>query len=307
MAFAKSQEVKEATPFSKYLGAVIAHLELVNPTKEELKKLTGRDIDVKDYVSDTKVVDLDNKEKDGKQNAITFWFSVPNPKFGNEGENEKLFISHRIYLSNSCRIGSQSGKIQVIDKWGRTAWVTKSEYDAKSIPMYKTGPASISNTYRAALQGEEDLITAMKAFLGMNNPSERVGDNQYRSLTEDELESRATEFACYIEPEDIKSIMSGSVKCIKSALEGCNDVKLILGIKHGDNGDYQAVYHTIYKKNYSNLSKIEDEIKESQTQTEFFYDGHIPNGLVEYVVSPTKMTKNKGSEDLEKPADDLPF
>lgn len=307
MAFAKAKEVKEAQPFSKYLGAVVASLVAVNPTAEELAKITGRDIKVSDYVSDVEVVDLNNNKKQGKQNAITLWFSIPNPKKG-EGEPEFIFINHRIYLSNSCRIGSQSGKIQVIDKWGRTAWATKSEYDSKSIPMYKTGPAQISPSYRAALVGEEDLVTAMKAFLGMNNPSERIGDNTYRPLSESELEERADEFACYIEPDDIKAIMSGNVKCIKSALEGCNPVKLILGVKHGENGDYQAVYHTIYKSNFNKLSKVEDEIKEANSQTtEYFVDEHIPNGLVEYSVSPTKMTKNKGSEDMEKPVDDLPF
>lgn len=308
MAFAKAKEVKDSQPFSKYLGAVVAHLVGINPTKEEIEKITGRKPENDPvYVTECEVVDVKGTKKQGNQNSLSLWFSVPNPApKAEDGSDATIFISTRIFLQNSARIGSQSGKIQIVDKYGRFAWATPSEYESKSIPQYASGPANISPDYRAAMVGEEQLITFIKSVLGMSNPAERNADGTYRQLTEEELANRSDEFACSFEPQEIINVVKGNVKVIKDACEGGNDVKLILGVRHADKGDYQAVYGTIYKKNYNSLDKIEKEINENPPQnTEYFVDGHIPNGLVEYVVSPTKVTSSNRIEQKEN--DDLPF
>ena len=114
MAFAKSQEVREAAPIEKFLGSTIAHLEFVNPTKEELAKI-GINLDKeKVYVSDTKVIDVNGKESNGTQNALEFWYSF-------DFEGEKKYVAYKVWISNSAYIGSRTGKIQVCDHYGRFA------------------------------------------------------------------------------------------------------------------------------------------------------------------------------------------
>lgn len=314
MAFAKVQEVANAAYFPKWIGAAVAKLIAINPTKEELSKLTGRVFDKEfNYVSDVDVVDIDNNVKKGKQNMLTVWFEVDNQTAAAE-EDKKVYVPMKIFLSNSANVKKDGSKLQIVDKWGRFAWCTPEEFKANAIPVYSNGPASISKDYRAALRGEEELIGFIKAALGIRATSERQEDGNYREFTEEELNERKSEFGCYFEPTEIVSLIKGDVKYLKTILEGCNDVKIILGIQHGDNADYQTVYRDVFKKNYTNLGKIEDVINEAKAKgymksEEYFVDAHIPNGIVKYEVKPTDMTAKGGSEvNLGKEAaSDLPF
>lgn len=297
MAFAKSQEVREAAPIEKYLGSTIAHLEFVNPTKEELASI-GINLDKeKVYVSDTKVIDVNGKESNGTQNALEFWYSF-------DFEGEKKYVAYKVWISNSAYIGSRTGKIQVCDHYGRFAWATPDEYKAGVIPQYSTGPAHISKEYRAAVKGEEEVIELMKAHLGLKNLSVRLADNSYRDLTDEEIKANEDEYLCYFEPAELIALCKGDVKTIKKALEGSNDVLLIFGIRHTDKGDYQTIY-SIKKSNFKNFNGIESDWAKNPIQgTDILYEGHVLANLVKYEVSPTKITTKN---DIKKPDNDLPF
>lgn len=298
MAFAKSTEVKDVPQFDKYLGAVEAHLEAVNPTAEELKKILGDNNVKAEYTAEIEVVDVEGNHKKGYQNMVTFWYSI------NGLDDKPFFVQYKIFLSNSAYIGSKSGKIQVCDQYGRFAWATPEEYKASAIPQYKNGPAAISKDYRCAMIGEEELIELIKCHLNIPKPSKRNQDGSYTNLTEDELEADKSKYACSFEPQQIIDICKGNVKFLKQIIENTNDVKLILGIKHGDK-DYQTVY-TVVKKNQGDLSNIEKDYNESGNKNiEILLNGHIPGNLMKWQPSATDV---KAKENQEKPTEsDLPF
>ena len=298
MAFAKSTEVKDAPQFDKYLGAVEAHLEAVNPTVEELKKILGDNYNAKtEYTSNVDVVDVEGNKKKGYQNMITLWYSI------NGLDDKPLFVKYTIFLSNSAYIGSRTGKIQVCDQYGRFAWATPEEYKANAIPQYKNGPANISKDYRCAMMGEEELIELIKCHLNIPKPSRRNQDGSYTNLTEEELEADKAKYACSFEPQQIIDLCKGNVKLLKQTIEDTNDVKLILGIKHGDK-DYQTVY-TVVKKNQNDLSNIEKDYNENGNKNiEILLNGHIPGNLMKWTPSATDVK----AKQVEKPEEsDLPF
>ena len=299
MAFAKAQEVKDTPSFDKYLGAVNAHLEAVNPTAEEFNKITGSSIPQQTYASEVDVVDVEGNTKKGFQNRISFLYST-------EGlDGEKIYFTKTVFFSNSARIGSKTGKIQVVDKWGRFAWATPDEYKGNVIPQYATGPASISKDYRAAMIGEEELIGIIKAHLGIKAPVERLANDKYRQFTDEELNAKSDEYACSIEPTDIVKIARGDVKVIKDAIMVSNDVKAVLSIRHSDKGDFQSCWK-IAKKDTSITNLEKDWLENKKDNEEVLMNGHIPGNLMKYQISPTDFSQSKGSE-AEKPESDLPF
>ena len=316
MAFAKRQEVKDAPTFDKYIGVALCHLEAVNPTAEELSKILGRESTVSEATSKVEVNAIDGTKKEGKQVMLSFWFSFQNG-------DEKVFINHKVYLKSGVRFKTDKSKIQIVDGYGRFAWATIDEYKGNVIPMYtdkNTGqlkPANICKKYRAALDGEEELITAIIALLGLNKPSKKVGDT-FVSLTDEELEQRADEFACGFEAEDIRKILEGNVKPIRDAINERNEVKVILGVSHKESGDWQDTYKYIYKKNYNLISKVEADIKDSIAKgysvSEFLVDDHIPLEPIKYEVKATNLNSSKATASarpaasVEPPkSDDLPF
>lgn len=299
MAFANAKKVEEAKAFDKYLGAITAHLEAVNPSQEELNKIIGNNVSAKTYTTEVDVVDVEGNKKKGFQNAITFWYSTDGL------DEQKIYFSKTVFFSNSARIGSQTGKIQIVDKWGRFAWATPEEYKGNVIPQYSNKPASISKDYRAAMVGEEELIGIIKAHLGLNAPVERLADNTYRDLTDEEISAKADDYACSIEPADIVKIAKGDVKIIKGAVIGTNDVKAVLSIRHTDKGDYQSCWK-IAKLN-TQITSLENEWnKNPRNNEEVLMNGHIPGNLMKYQVTPTDLSQSKGSEEA-KPESDLPF
>ena len=127
--------------FKMYKGMAAFNIVAVNPNKAELEALTSRDIENDpEYVS---------KTDEGKEQVRIVFYAktVPEAKLNNGIE---LLIPINFMLTKDYKVGQTSGKCQIIDKFGRTAWATKEELQSKSIPQYTSGPANISADYRPA-------------------------------------------------------------------------------------------------------------------------------------------------------------
>ena len=145
------------------MGIAISKILAINPTKQELEVIYGAPQEKEpEYVI---------KKDDGSiQVRIDFVLQIDeNLHKDSEGNPINKIYRKSIFLNNTPRKNSEGTKVQVIDKYGRTAWVTSDEYKAKAIPTYANGPANLDSDYRACRAGEE-LLTANLYKL---NPIER--------------------------------------------------------------------------------------------------------------------------------------
>lgn len=263
--------------FKMYKGMAAFNIVAVNPTKAELEALTGREIE-----NDPEYV---GKTDEGKEQVRVVFYAktAPDAKLNNGIE---LLIPTSFMLTKDYRVGQTSGKYQIIDKFGRTAWATKEEVQSKSIPQYSSGPANISADYRPAWQGEEFLVDFLIQWLNIPNPA-NYKDGKW-IMKEDPSDSEVS--------LDMAALFKGDVKELKElvTLASAYTVKGAVGIRtDNENGtrQYQAVFTRKFAKNaVTDYSRIDAAI------TEFQNAGGAPNTefstqpLHENVVEATSFT-----------------
>lgn len=319
MAFGQGKVSNENTGggFKRYVGVASVKVVAVNPTMEEWNKITGGSMTKEpEYISTntegvkqariTLLLQTDPKKTIGDIDAIipvTFWF-------------RRLPIQ-----------GTQSGKYQIIDKYGRTAWATKEEVDAKKIPQYANGPANIDADYRLVVQGEEAFTNFLKAHL--NIPTFSYTNKQGVVV------NHPNPSECEARLDGIKKIFEGDFSEIKAILayQPDNYSKMLFGVKTTEDGkEYQDVFMECFltngNPNHARFAKaLADFIKGGRHTYDNTYFGEMnPNGelitqdLHERVVTPTVFTEGTqvapagaaqqpaaGDTTFNNEKDDLPF
>lgn len=293
MAFGKAQVSKEATEIKRYTGVGSVFVVGVNPNKAELEKLYDRELDKDpEYIT----------EKDGVTSArIDFIIKTdPTAKCNNGIE---LLTKFSMFIRNEYRFNKDKTKVQVIDKYGRTAWVTKEQAKAHEIPVYKNGPANIDKDYRPAYVGEEDITNFLKLFLGISNvekwvKNEATGRREVVGLVDNPQD-------CECRLENIEDYFKGKFNEIKGAINLMpnNKIKVLFGVRTTDEGkQYQDVYT---RKFLSNTVSIYDKLAEDvQTNKD---NGAYPNtefvvaDLQEYTVQATNFNNTNNNNG------DMPF
>lgn len=238
--------------FKMYKGMAAFNIVAVNPTKAELEALTGRELENEpEYVG---------KTDEGKEQVRVVFYgkTAPDAKLNNGIE---MLIPISFMLTKDYRVGQTSGKYQIIDKFGRTAWATKEEVQSKAIPQYTSGPANISADYRLAWQGEEFLIDFLIQWLNIPGPA--VYKDKVWVMKENTDDSEVS--------LDMAALFKGDVKELKElvTLAAAYTVKGAVGIRTVDNENgtrqYQAVFTRKFAKNaVTDYSKIDAAITEFQ-------------------------------------------
>lgn len=245
--------------FKMYKGMAAFNIVAVNPNKAELEALTGRELENEpEYTSKT--------EEGKEQVRITFYAkTAPEAKVNNGID---LLIPISFVLVKDYKLGQTSGKYQIIDKYGRTAWALRETIQSKSIPEYSSGPANISPDYRLAWQGEEFLIDFLIQWLNIPNPA-NYKDGKW-TMKEDASDSEVS--------LDMDALFKGDVKELKElvTLASAYIVKGAVGIRTVDNENgtrqYQAVFTRKFVKNaVTDYSRVDAAI------TEFQNAGGAPN------------------------------
>ena len=113
MAVAKGTKSAEAAEIKRFIGIAPCYVVAVNPNKDQIKSLMG--YEPKEEPVYTGVQDVDGKQINFAR--ITFVIKTDVEKCGIETTQMMTF-----FIRNQYRKGSQSGKYQVIDEYGRTAW-----------------------------------------------------------------------------------------------------------------------------------------------------------------------------------------
>lgn len=264
--------------YALYKGVAALNILAVNPNKAELSELTGRDIEEEpQYVSQT---------EEGKAQVRVTFYARTNPE-SKINSDINLLIPISFILVKDFRIGQTSGKCQIIDKFGRTAWATKDDMQAKRVPVYPSGPANISADYRPAWQGEEFLIDFLIQWLNIPGPA-NYKDKKWvmKENTEDSEVSL-----------NMDALFKGDVSELRELVNTAKayTVKAAIGIRsvENENGvrEYQAVFTRKFLKNaVTDYSKLDAAI------TEFQNAGGAPNTIFsteplhENVVEATEFT-----------------
>ena len=159
MAISKGNASKEAQEFKRYIGVCPVFVKAVNPNKVEHEELFNTTLE------EAPVYVQDKEDAEGNSYKNVRISVVMQPDVEKIGFEMPL-VTMSLFVTNQKQFGAKSGKYQVVDKYGRFAWATEAEISAKEIPTYNNGKkADISNDYRLAFVGEEDLTAFIKAFL----------------------------------------------------------------------------------------------------------------------------------------------
>ena len=223
---------------------------------------------------------------------------------------EMPLVTMPLFITNQKQHGANSGKYQVVDKYGRFAWATETEISAKEIPTYNNGKkADISNDYRIAYVGEEELTAFIKAFLCI--PSITKWDNDNKCMVPNK-DVKPEECECRLEVESFEKLFKGDFSEIKEILgfQPNNKVKVCLGVRTDpDSGKlFQSVYTKKFMSNastnYNKLDKmLQADAAYAQEHNKVLSTEYSAETVHEYSVTPTTFTPTADAA----PSGDMPF
>ena len=304
MAISRGNASKEAQEFKRFIGVCPVFVKAVNPNKAEHEKLFNTTLEEAPvYVQDKE----DNDGNSYKNVRISVVLQPDTEKIG----FDMPLVTMPLFITNQKQHGANSGKYQVVDKYGRFAWATEAEISAKEIPTYSNGKkADISNDYRIAYVGEEDLTNFIRVFLCI--PSITKWDNNEKCMVPN-TDVKPEECECRLDIETFEKFFKGDFSEIKDILgfQPTNKVKVCLGVRTDANGKlFQSVYTKKFisnaATNYSSLDKaLQADIAYATTHNKALSTEYSAKAVHEYSVTPTTFTASEDSE--VTPSSDMPF
>lgn len=312
MAVAMGSESKEIE-VERLIGIAAPKVLAVNPTRAEKNKILEQsftDEEIK-YVGETTVKDKNNQDINVPQIRIDILMKTDPEVACNSGLEKTFTVS--FFISKSAYYSFKdpaNPTMQVIDKYGRTAWVTPAQAKDHIVPEYiiKNGPragqtmkANICPDYRPAYIGEEDLVKFIIALLNIPRPDVWDAEKKTYVIKTDPKELAKSE--CML--DDIKKYFEGNVSEVAKIVkfQPNNKLKLLLGVRTAQNGaQYQAVYTAMpLKLSVTNYKVWEDALKADKAA------GRHPN--VEYRVQNLAIFKAEATNysEQEAPKSNDPF
>ena len=304
MAISRGNASKEAQEFKRFIGVCPVFVKAVNPNKAEHEKLFNTTLE------EAPVYVQDKEDSDGNSYKNVRISVVLQPDTEKIGFDMPL-VTMPLFITNQKQHGANSGKYQVVDKYGRFAWATEAEISAKEIPTYSNGKkADISNDYRIAYVGEEDLTNFIRVFLCI--PSITKWDNNEKCMVPN-TDVKPEECECRLDIETFEKFFKGDFSEIKDILgfQPTNKVKVCLGVRTDANGKlFQSVYTKKFisnaATNYSSLDKaLQADIAYATTHNKALSTEYSAKAVHEYSVTPTTFTAPESSE--VTPSSDMPF
>lgn len=293
MAFAKGQEtVDNVAIVKRYTGVAACYVVGVNPNKTELEKIYGTTIENEPEYRGS--VDVDGR----KVENVRVDFIVKTVAEDNNGIEMTSKVA--LFLRKEYRFNREKTKVQVIDKYGRTAWVTVEQAKAKEIPVYANGPANLDADYRPCYVGEEELTNFIKAYLNIPNVMKYV-DNKWVMVD--------NPADCVARLDNIEKYFTGDYSELRDviALQPMNKIKILFGVKTNDEGkQYQAVYTQMFMKNgVRDFARLEKDLADRKAAGAYPTTEFTVGDLKEYNPQPTSFAAP--SENVGNPFAENPF
>lgn len=281
MAFGQGQVSSEGGSIKRYIGVASVSVLAINPLKEELEKLYGRTLDnAPEYVGEVEVGDTKIP-----QVRLDFIVKADPDKYLDANNQPLNFVNKvSLFIRRAYRYNKENTKVQVIDKYGRTAWVTVEQAKNHEIPVYTSGPANIDKDYRPAYIGEEELIKFLIAYL--NIPAcQRYINGEWVMNDADKLADSEAML------EHIEDYFKGDVSELRTIIgyQPNNKLKVLFGVRNTDDGrQHQTVYTRMFLKNSVNdYSKLDKDVKQTQEAGALSTSEFDCTELHEYVVEST--------------------
>lgn len=283
MAIAKGKESTDGASFKRYIGVGSCFVKAVNPTKEELEKAFDTTLeDAPSYVGEQEV-DEDGAKVKYPNVRITFLVHPDPEKVGFDAG----LISVSLFLRKQFRFNKDKTKVQVIDKYGRTAWATPDEVKNHEVPMYSNGPANLDKDFRPAYVGEEDLTNFIIAYLNIPGVM-RYNKSEKRWYMVDNPQDSE----CRL--DHIEDYFKGDFRELKEILsyQPNNKLKILFGVRNGDDGkQFQATYNQMFLKNSnSDYTKLEQDVQSRKDAGSYANTEFIIGDFREYTVEETNFS-----------------
>ena len=222
-----------------------------------------------------------------------------------------FWVRPDVMLTNPSPDSGKVVKCVIIDSYGRTAYATKSEVQARKIPQYANGPANISQDYKPCHVGQEPIVSFLMKFLNVT-PLRSFSRNT-NSWVINKNPGRLT-------IDDWGKLCDGDVSELKAdvALQPDNRVKVVFGIRTTeDNKTYQTFLPTAFIGNGAPVNKTTGEYDSARKAIDKFNERDHRDSFV-FSAAPVREWKqeaddvNDNSANNEIPGfddsvDDLPF
>lgn len=261
----KANASSQGGEFKKFVGVGSFRVVGVNPTKAELEKFFGREMQKEpEYLTDKQ--DAKDNNKPYKQLRLTFLIQADDPANCDPSNKETIRTNAALtepykttisfFIDSRYFFNRDKSKVQVIDKYGRTAWVTVEQCKNHQIPVYSNGPAKLDADYRPTYMGEAALTEFIDNYLNIT-PIDTYNKNTGQWVTNPHPED------CEGWLEGIKNYFTGNVSQLK---EYCgymptNCIKLLVGVQTDNEG---RQFNTIYtRKTLRNGAKSYTHLKDS--------------------------------------------
>ena len=298
MAVAAGRESTEGSAVKRYIGVAPVFVLAVNPTMKELGVIYGTELDKAPvYVGEMEVGEDKHKVQNVRLDFIT--------KSDAEKCGIEFITKVAMFVRNEIRYNNAKTKCQVIDKYGRTSWVTSDQLRTHAIPIDKNGhPLQIDADYRPAFVGEENLTEFIKAYLNIPNPMAYVNGSWVEN-------TKVKPSDCECRLEHIEDYFKGDFSEVKdiTTLQPNNKVKVLFGVKNSDdNRQYQAAYIDMFlKNNITDYSRLDKNVQDRKANGGYASVEFAVTDIKEYNVEAT--TFNGPSTDLpfEAPTGETPW
>lgn len=281
MAIKANASSMGATEFKKFVGVASFRVLGVNPNKAELEEFYGRTVDNEpEYLKDKQ--DANDNNKPYKQLRVSFMIQADKeyedgkPIKDNAVLTEPLKTTVNFFIDSRYFYNRDKTKVQVIDKYGRTAWVTIEQCKNHQIPVYSNGPAKLDADYRPCYRGEAELTSFILNYLNVT-PIDTYNSNTGQWMTNPHPED------CEGRLDKIKDYFTGNVSELK---EFCtymptNRVKLLMGVRTDDQGkQFNTVYTRMTLRNGAkSYTRLKDDIDGSQSSQDTVWSND-PIGVI---------------------------
>ena len=296
MAIAKGKESVEGAQIKRYIGVAPVFVKSVNPNKKQMEALFNTELDKDpEYIG---TMDIDGEQVPNAR--ITFVVQPDPEKIGFEVNP----MTVTLFVRKQYRYNRDKTKVQVIDKYGRTAWVTIEQAKAKEIPMYANGPANLDKDYRPCYVGEEDLTNFLIAYLNIPSPMKYNREEKKWYLVDNPEESE-----CRL--DNIEGLFKGDFTELEQAIswQPNNKVKIMFGVRTSDdNKQYQAAYTQMFLKNgITDYSKLDADMQERKNNGAYATTEFSVCPFKEYTVEETTFKEENNVDPFASPAGDNPW
>lgn len=298
MAVAAGRESTEGSAVKRYIGVAPVFVLAVNPTMKELGVIYGTELDKAPvYVGEMEVGEDKHKVQNVRLDFIT--------KSDAEKCGIEFITKVAMFVRNEIRYNNAKTKCQVIDKYGRTSWVTSDQLRTHAIPIDKNGhPLQIDADYRPAFVGEENLTEFIKAYLNIPNPMAYVNGSWVEN-------TKVKPSDCECRLEHIEDYFKGDFSEVKdiTTLQPNNKVKVLFGVKNSDdNRQYQAAYIDMFlKNNVTDYSRLDKNVQDRKANGGYASVEFAVADIKEYNVEATTFNGPSSNLPFEAPTGETPW